>query len=60
MLPAETLCPPKTFTPSRCPAESLPLRDAPPAFLCAMFDYPFSKVIMFYSPHHHDALLIQS
>src|SRR5215472_15942004 len=36
MLPASTCSPPKIFSPRRCPAESRPLRDDPPAFLCAI------------------------
>src|SRR5690349_17591872 len=36
MLPARTCSPPKIFKPRRCPAESRPLRDDPPAFLCAI------------------------
>jgi hypothetical protein len=31
-----TSSPPYFFTPSRLPAESRPLRELPPAFLCAM------------------------
>src|ERR1700742_126363 len=36
MLPPTTASPPYFFTPRRRPAESRPLRDEPPAFLCAM------------------------
>src|SRR5439155_25973363 len=36
MLPAEIGCPPNIFTPSLWPGESRPLREEPPAFLCAM------------------------
>src|ERR1700750_2348444 len=36
MLPATTSCPPNFFTPRRRPAVSRPLRDEPPAFLCAI------------------------
>src|SRR5262245_18701957 len=39
MLPASTFWPPDFFTPSRRPAESRPLRDEPPAFLCAMVGF---------------------
>src|SRR6185312_8632765 len=39
MLPAGTTWPPKRFTPRRWPAESRPLRELPPAFLCAMAGY---------------------
>src|SRR5262249_12712362 len=37
MLPARQCSPPKSFTPRRWPAESRPLRDDPPAFLCAIW-----------------------
>src|SRR6266850_6500192 len=36
MLPAATSCPPKRLTPRRFDCESRPLRELPPAFLCAM------------------------
>src|SRR5258708_22473335 len=36
ILPARHASPPNFFTPRRWPAESRPLRDDPPAFLCAM------------------------
>src|SRR5258706_4700302 len=37
MMPQELIAaPPKTFTPSRLACESRPLRDEPPAFLCAI------------------------
>src|SRR5215468_3968710 len=36
MLPAGTTWPPKRFTPRRWPGESRPLRELPPAFLCAI------------------------
>src|SRR6267378_7722562 len=36
MLPAATSCPPKRLTPRRFECESRPLRELPPAFLCAM------------------------
>ena len=36
VLPAETVSPPKRLTPRRCALLSRPLRDEPPAFLCAM------------------------
>src|SRR5689334_7602039 len=39
MLPARTACPPNFFTPRRLLSLSRPLRDEPPAFLCAMTDY---------------------
>src|SRR5205809_805895 len=38
MLPGITTSPPNFFTPSRLPAESRPLRELPPAFLCALAD----------------------
>src|SRR5689334_7316210 len=40
MLPGMTRSPPNFLTPSRLPAESRPLRELPPAFLCAMTLYP--------------------
>src|SRR5215475_89169 len=36
MLPATTISPPNFLTPSRRPRLSRPLRDEPPAFLCAI------------------------
>src|SRR5665213_3709269 len=36
MLPASMVSPPNFLTPRRWPAESRPLREEPPAFLCAM------------------------
>src|SRR6266852_1771148 len=36
MLPAATSCPPKRLTPRRFDCESRPLRELPPAFLCAI------------------------
>src|SRR5690606_17102313 len=36
MLPATTRSPPNFFTPRRLDSESRPLRDDPPAFLCAI------------------------
>src|SRR5437764_12757290 len=36
MLPGMTISPPNFLTPSRRPALSRPLRDEPPAFLCAI------------------------
>src|SRR5438270_11188855 len=36
MLPGMTISPPNFLTPSRLPALSRPLRDEPPAFLCAI------------------------
>src|SRR5215813_1518635 len=41
MLPAGTTWPPKRFTPRRWPGESRPLRELPPAFLCAIAGYSF-------------------
>src|SRR6187399_2574056 len=40
MLPPATSWPPNFFTPRRRPAESRPLRELPPAFLCAISNYP--------------------
>src|SRR5205807_2535727 len=34
--PPGTVCPPKTFTPSRCEFESRPFRELPSPFLCAI------------------------
>src|SRR5947208_10390284 len=39
MLPARAAWPPNSFTPRRLLSLSRPLRDEPPAFLCAMSDY---------------------
>src|SRR4051794_38231453 len=39
MLPARTFSPPNFFTPRRLLSLSRPLRDEPPAFLCAMSNY---------------------
>src|SRR5438128_2511523 len=41
MLPATTASPPNFLTPRRRPAVSRPLRDEPPAFLCAMVQLLF-------------------
>src|SRR5262245_11084684 len=41
MLPARTCWPPVFLTPRRRPAESRPLREEPPAFLCAISDFPY-------------------
>src|SRR5262245_65792117 len=41
MLPARTRWPPVFLTPRRRPAESRPLREEPPAFLCAISDFPY-------------------
>src|SRR6478672_1269812 len=41
MLPARTDSPPNFFTPRRLLSLSRPLRDEPPAFLCAMTGYFF-------------------
>src|ERR1700724_3718082 len=40
MLPATTASPPNFLTPSRRPRLSRPLRDEPPAFLCAILRAP--------------------
>src|SRR6185437_8308036 len=42
MLPGITASPPNFLTPRRRPAVSRPLRDEPPAFLCAMALAPYS------------------
>src|SRR6184192_617762 len=39
MLPARAAWPPNSFTPRRLLSLSRPLRDEPPAFLCAMSNY---------------------
>src|SRR3712207_6284312 len=39
MLPGTTASPPNFFTPRRRPALSRPLREDPPAFLCAISKY---------------------
>src|SRR4029078_7026804 len=39
MLPARACWPPNSFTPRRLLSLSRPLRDDPPAFLCAMTNY---------------------
>src|SRR5206468_11626357 len=39
MLPAAIAWPPNIFTPSLWPGESRPLREEPPAFLCAMLRF---------------------
>src|SRR5204862_7301547 len=39
MLPGSTISPPNFLTPSRRPALSRPLRDEPPAFLCAIMNF---------------------
>src|SRR5262245_50928650 len=44
MLPARTRWPPVFLTPRRCPAESRPLREEPPAFLCAISDSLFLRL----------------
>ena len=43
VLPARTVSPPKRFTPRRLASESRPLRDEPPAFLCAIYRTPLIK-----------------
>src|SRR5689334_9307524 len=42
MLPASTLWPPDFLMPRRRPSVSRPLRDEPPAFLCAIGAAPYS------------------
>src|SRR5829696_330111 len=42
MLPGMTVSPPNFLTPRRRPAVSRPLRDEPPAFLCAIRLAPYS------------------
>src|SRR5579884_2616765 len=45
MLPARACSPPNFFTPRRLLSLSRPLRDEPPAFLCAMLDYFFGDFL---------------
>src|SRR5436190_5586857 len=45
MLPARTDWPPNFFTPRRLLSLSRPLRDEPPAFLCAMSNYFFGDFL---------------
>src|SRR6476660_2211246 len=45
MLPARTVSLPNFFTPRRLLSLSRPLRDEPPAFLCAMSDYFFGDFL---------------
>src|SRR4029078_8552073 len=45
MLPARTVSLPNFFTPRRLLSLSRPLRDEPPAFLCAMLDYFFGDLL---------------
>src|SRR5689334_966615 len=40
MLPGTTISPPNFLTPRRRPRESRPLREEPPAFLCAIVPTP--------------------
>src|SRR5665213_206357 len=42
--PGETISSPNFFTPRRRPSESRPLRDEPPAFLCASVPGPNLKL----------------
>src|SRR4029453_19183606 len=44
MLPARTRWPPVFLTPRRRPIESRPLREEPPAFLCAISDSLFLRL----------------
>src|SRR3546814_499293 len=39
MLPETAICPPNNFKPTRRPALSRPLREEPPAFLCAIVEF---------------------
>src|SRR5947209_14666998 len=45
MLPARTVSLPNFFTPRRLLSLSRPLRDEPPAFLCAMLNYFFGDFL---------------
>src|SRR5580700_3577985 len=55
MLPATTLWPPDFLTPRRRPSVSRPLRDDPPAFLCAIGNYSSGRVDAG-DPQHGDVL----
>src|SRR5580658_7246906 len=55
MLPAMTLWPPDFLTPRRRPSVSRPLRDDPPAFLCAMGECSSGRVDAG-DPQHGDML----
>src|SRR6478752_6153736 len=50
MLPPTTSWPPNFFTPRRRPAESRPLREEPPAFLCAISSYSVLGLITSWRP----------
>src|SRR5215203_1832675 len=50
MLPASTDSPPNFFTPKRRPALSRPLREEPPAFLCAIVSNYFLLVLVLDAP----------
>src|ERR1700732_4270417 len=54
MLPGTTISPPNFLTPSRRPALSRPLRDEPPAFLCATFRSPAAPRRRFFLPRQPD------
>src|SRR3984893_11900077 len=58
MLPPMTASPPNFFTPRRRPLESRPLRDEPPAFLCAIDLAPnlTQKACPDADPHHKQIL----
>src|SRR5688572_20343602 len=45
MLPARTSSAPNFLTPRRRPAVSRPLRDEPPAFLCAIAQTPYAAAL---------------
>jgi hypothetical protein len=44
MFPALTLSPPNFLQPRRCPPESLPFLELPPAFLCAISVSPGKNI----------------
>src|SRR5438270_9759506 len=59
MLPARTDWPPNFFTPRRLLSLSRPLRDEPPAFLCAMSNY-FAFGVFFAPPLAGAAFFVEA
>src|SRR5579863_9026606 len=62
MLPGMTISPPNFLTPSRRPPLSRPLRDEPPAFLCAILDLlrcrRRARQVDFADPQHTQVLAV--
>lgn len=54
----ENGCPPKRFTPRRCALLSRPLRELPPAFLCAMRGSPYTSGLGFDSLHQNGGIVL--